>query len=177
MPRRPRRRRSRRRNPETSRARFAHQRLADPRQFDPRSFRTVVGARGHRLVVGCPRGHWHGGACRVGTRAQALLHPQRERNPEGCPEIVDVSMVAVPDAEGRLHPVPPEGATAAATNPRRRRYYINLEGFVDDEGRFHPIRASADYDRARAGEPVLPRRWKTIRVRRPRRAARRRRRR
>lgn len=72
-----------RRNPRgrrrASRARYCAERLADPRRFDPRSFRTVVQA-GHRVTVGCPRGEWdrRRRRCRVGTRAQRILHPAGE---------------------------------------------------------------------------------------------------
>lgn len=157
-------RRRRRANPQ-----YEHERLADPKQFDSRSFRTIHAPHGHRLVVGCPTGEWSDGACRVGTMAQALLHPARHENPGECPAVVDVSMVAVRDESGRLHPVPP---AEASTNPSRRKYLVNLEGYVDDEGRFHPIRASADYDPRLVGEAPRGRRPRSKRTRRPKRSRR-----
>lgn len=62
-----------------SRAGYCPERVADPRTFDRRSFRTVV-RRGHRVTVGCPRGQYDAGRqrCRVGTRAQRILHPAGE---------------------------------------------------------------------------------------------------
>lgn len=59
---------------------FCRQRLALPSKFDRRSFRTETLPRGHRLVVGCPKGRWQAKAkrCSVGTRAQSLLHPLSE---------------------------------------------------------------------------------------------------
>ena len=63
---------ARRHNPHSKH--YRHERVADPDEFDPHSFRTVK--QGHTLVVvGCPRGQYHGGSCSVGTKAQAILHP------------------------------------------------------------------------------------------------------
>jgi hypothetical protein len=74
------------RNPRT--ARFCSETLQPKRRYDPRSFRTVV-ARGHRVTVGCPKGHYaaHGaGRCRHPVEAQRILHPAGEgRCPYGGP--------------------------------------------------------------------------------------------
>lgn len=65
-----------------SRAMFCAERVAAPARFAAGSFRTVkVGA--HRITVGCPRGHFHGGRCAVGTQTQRILHPAGERGT--CP--------------------------------------------------------------------------------------------
>lgn len=50
--------------------------------FDRRSMRITV--RGsHRIITGCPRGHWDNEAkeCKAPTRAQSILHPLDEHNP------------------------------------------------------------------------------------------------
>lgn len=67
------------RNPRRSRTRYCPERIEDPRRFDRRSFRTVM-RHGHRVTVGCPRGQYDAGRrrCRVGTRAQRILHPAGE---------------------------------------------------------------------------------------------------
>lgn len=71
----------RRRRP--SRAIYCPERLESPGRFDPRSFRTVQ-TDGHLVTIGCPRGQYdaRAGRCRVGTRAQRILHPPGER---ACP--------------------------------------------------------------------------------------------
>lgn len=56
---------------------FKHERVAEPSEFSPESFRTVKQGK-HTVVVGCPTGHYHGGSCDVGTKAQAILHPLRD---------------------------------------------------------------------------------------------------
>jgi hypothetical protein len=43
-----------------------------------------------------------------------------------------------------------KAAAQARQNPRRRRNVA--AGFYDEDGYFHPIRASYDYSRSRAGE-------------------------
>ncbi len=64
---------------------YRHERLEDPSAFDPRSLRTIEAGGGDRLVIGCPRGHYDAKRrrCKVGTRAQAILHAHGEANP--CP--------------------------------------------------------------------------------------------
>jgi len=61
------------------RAQFCPERVAPPSAFDPRSFRTVR-VKGHRVTVGCPKGQYDASRrrCRVGTRAQRILHPVGE---------------------------------------------------------------------------------------------------
>lgn len=63
---------------------FCPERLEDPRRFDQRSFRTVT-MRRHRVTVGCPTGQYDARhrRCKVGTRAQRVLHPEGERG--ACP--------------------------------------------------------------------------------------------
>ncbi len=63
-----------RRNPTR---RFQVETLEPKGRFDPRSFRTVV-TDGARVTVGCPRGKWdpRRERCKVGTRAQRILHPR-----------------------------------------------------------------------------------------------------
>ncbi len=62
-----------------SRAQYCPEQLADPGRFDPRSFRTVQ-TDGHRVTIGCPKGQYDARRrrCRVGTRAQRILHPAGE---------------------------------------------------------------------------------------------------
>lgn len=63
--------------------RYRRERIASPKEFDPRSFRTIVRGR-HRVVVGCPKGHWQPrkARCRTSMKAQAILHPlEAEKNP------------------------------------------------------------------------------------------------
>ncbi len=62
-----------------SRATYCPEQLAPKGRFDPRSFRTVV-TDGHRVTVGCPKGKWdpRRRRCKVGTRAQRILHPEGE---------------------------------------------------------------------------------------------------
>ena len=45
-------------------------------KFDRKSFRTIIQDE-HRIVIGCPKGKYDKAAqiCRVGTKAQAILHP------------------------------------------------------------------------------------------------------
>jgi hypothetical protein len=52
---------------------FIRKRLESPKKFDPRSFRTVRPRKDIRVVVGCPRGKFKEGRCRVGLRGQAIL--------------------------------------------------------------------------------------------------------
>lgn len=52
---------------------FWHERKEPPENFDPRSFRTVTRGK-HQVIIGCPVGHYVGGRCKVGTRAQSILH-------------------------------------------------------------------------------------------------------
>ncbi len=62
-----------------SRATYCPEQLAPKGRFDPRSFRTVV-SDGHRVTVGCPKGEYDARRrrCKVGTRAQRILHPSGE---------------------------------------------------------------------------------------------------
>jgi hypothetical protein len=55
------------------RAKYCRMRLADPVGFDPRSFRTKTVKKGVKVVVGCPKGKFKGGVCKVGTRPQSML--------------------------------------------------------------------------------------------------------
>ena len=61
----------------TMKKNFIRERLVSPRAFDPRSFRTEKRGK-HRIIVACPKGHFHDEKCQVGTRAQVVLHPKRE---------------------------------------------------------------------------------------------------
>ena len=97
---------------------YRHERLEDPAAFDPRSFRTVEVAGGDRLVIGCPRGHYDATRrrCRIGTRAQAILHAHGEANP--CPV-----------------------AETSSTNPRRPRQ-DSAASMFEDWHEFPPDRVS-----------------------------------
>ncbi len=67
-----------------SKKRFRVETVAPKGDFDQRSFRTVK-MGDHYITVGCPRGRWSHSkkSCKVGTRAQRILHPIGEKNP--CP--------------------------------------------------------------------------------------------
>ena len=59
---------------------YIRERVKDPDYFDRRSFRTI--RRGdHLIVVGCPKGKWKDGRCKVAMELQAILHPKKEKNP------------------------------------------------------------------------------------------------
>lgn len=68
--------------PYSSKARFIHSRVESPRRFDKRSMRVKkIGTHGTKIVVGCPKGHWHpkgrkGGKCDVGMQVQSVLRPK-----------------------------------------------------------------------------------------------------
>lgn len=66
-----------------SRATYCPERVAAKGRFDPRSFRTVR-TDGHLVTVGCPKGEYDARRqrCKVGTRAQRILHPPGENT---CP--------------------------------------------------------------------------------------------
>lgn len=66
-------------NPKGSRGRYARERVAALGKFAKGSLRTAVRGK-HRIVVGCPVGKYSRKAkrCRVGTRAQSILHPMSE---------------------------------------------------------------------------------------------------
>ena len=42
--------------------------------FDPHSFRIIKQGPKTEIRIGCPAGHFHSGSCKIGTRAQAILH-------------------------------------------------------------------------------------------------------
>ena len=44
--------------------------------FDPKSFRTITVGNGIKAIVGCPRGKYIGGRCKVGMRVQSYLFPK-----------------------------------------------------------------------------------------------------
>ena len=45
--------------------------------FDPKSYRTVsIGKGGIKAIVGCPRGKFVGGRCKVGMRVKSYLFPK-----------------------------------------------------------------------------------------------------
>ncbi len=73
----------RRRGARPSRATYCPERVAAKGRFDPRSFRTVR-TDGHLVTVGCPKGQYDARRkrCKVGTRAQRILHPPGEST---CP--------------------------------------------------------------------------------------------
>ncbi len=60
---------------------FTSERLEPPSHFDKRSFRTIVQSDGTEIVIGCPKGKYDAktGRCKVGTRAQAIRKPKREK--------------------------------------------------------------------------------------------------
>ncbi len=72
-------------NPSVKYARWDYcpERVAPKGRFDPRSFRTVR-SDGHFVTVGCEKGEYDAKRlrCKVGTRAQRILHPKGEKT---CP--------------------------------------------------------------------------------------------
>ena len=68
---------TRKKNPHTKH--YRHERVESPDHFDPQSFRTVTEGK-HRIVIGCPVGHFTAGRCEPGTETQAILHPVGERH-------------------------------------------------------------------------------------------------
>ena len=67
-----------------TRAQYCHERKIGAASFDPRSFRTIHSG-GAAIVVGCKKGEYNAKTkrCRVGTRAQAILH--RPLRSGACP--------------------------------------------------------------------------------------------
>lgn len=56
---------------------FRRCRQAPPSRFDSRSLRTIT--RGSvKIIVGCPKGHFKKGRCKVGLRAQSILYPRKK---------------------------------------------------------------------------------------------------
>lgn len=47
----------------------------DPSKLDPKSMRTITlsDKKGIKAIIGCPKGHWSGGKCNVGTVTQSYL--------------------------------------------------------------------------------------------------------
>lgn len=66
--------------PNPSKGRYIRERQRPPSEFDPRSIRTITRG-GKKIVIGCPKGHWDPKRkrCRVGTRAQSILHPMKKK--------------------------------------------------------------------------------------------------
>jgi len=102
---------------------YVRERVEDPDQFDRRSFRTIKrGKRGHAVVIGCPTGQWDPKTkrCRVGTRAQSVLHPLSEMERYGFSAEQAIE-------EGFF--VPPQEVVPVLENPDP--YYYAAENPVD----------------------------------------------
>ena len=56
--------------------RYVHERICPKEAFDPKSFRRVR-SNSHIVTVGCPKGQYQVKMkrCKIGLRAQNLLHP------------------------------------------------------------------------------------------------------
>jgi hypothetical protein len=52
---------------------YVHVRVKDPDSFDNESFRYIDITKGIKAVVGCPKGHFKGGKCEVGTEVQKFV--------------------------------------------------------------------------------------------------------
>jgi hypothetical protein len=55
---------------------FVHETICPKEAFNPKSFRSVR-TNGDIVTIGCPKRHWSGDVCEVGTRSQRLLHEVR----------------------------------------------------------------------------------------------------
>lgn len=60
--------------------RFIRSGHGDPNRFDPKSMRTIVisKSRGIMAIIGCPRGQFQNGRCRVGTETQSYLFEKKK---------------------------------------------------------------------------------------------------
>ena len=80
-------------------------------------------------------------------KLEQLFHEVYGQNPRQLPEFTAKQMAAI---EKLLR-----GKTIMAKKRKLKRTKRNIEqGFVDSSGRFHPIRASSDYDEDEVGERV-----------------------
>lgn len=55
---------------------FCERKVAPKSRFDKHSFRWKKQGR-NWIMVGCPKGKWKSGRCRVGTRAHVVLAPRK----------------------------------------------------------------------------------------------------
>jgi hypothetical protein len=150
-----------------SKAKYIHKKPKNGlglKQADKRSIRTIKRGK-HKIRIGCPKGHYDTmtETCAVGTRAISILHPKTEKNPSSCKYNLGGKVTKHKRTKHLKRKTNRCGNVSisrkelnrllrAATTKRRKPRRRNVEmGFRDATG-FHPIRASADYSRAIAGE-------------------------
>ena len=68
---------------------YIHVRVKDPDQFDSESFRYIDITEGVKAVIGCPRGHFKGGKCEVGTEVQKFVFDKEKFTPEEAKKWVE----------------------------------------------------------------------------------------
>ncbi|NDQ57325.1 MAG: hypothetical protein GZ088_09670 [Acidipila sp.] len=61
-------------------AKYDHEYVRPKSQFAVKSFRTISIGGGKKMIVGCPRGSWKKGRCRVGMKGVTLLRPKLANN-------------------------------------------------------------------------------------------------
>lgn len=52
---------------------YWHVRIRNPDEFDKDSFRIIEFKEGIKATIGCPKGEWKNGKCRVGTKVQKIM--------------------------------------------------------------------------------------------------------
>ena len=55
------------------RGKYCHKRIKNPKYFDKRSFRTKNLNKTTKIVIGCKKGHYKRGICKIGTETQKVL--------------------------------------------------------------------------------------------------------
>ena len=55
-----------------SKAKYHHVRVCDKKRFSPKSFRIIDITEGVKAVIGCKKGQFSKGKCKVGTVVQGL---------------------------------------------------------------------------------------------------------
>ena len=68
---------------------YIHVRVEDPSKYDKDSFRTIDIKEGVKARVGCPKGQFEGGKCKVGTQVQVWLFDKDKFTPEQAKKWVE----------------------------------------------------------------------------------------
>ena len=53
-------------------------RIKNPEQFDKESFRVIIFDKSIKATIGCPKGQFKQGRCKVGTQVQKLMFPKEK---------------------------------------------------------------------------------------------------
>jgi hypothetical protein len=116
---------------------YIRERVEDESRFDRRSFKTIRrGQRGHSIVIGCPVGQWdpENRRCRVGTRAQSILHPltEAERYGFSIEQIEEAGITVPPEVIEVLENPDPYyySAEAVAENPDASSAVAEIAGMA-----------------------------------------------